>query len=87
MTTTAPVQRPHSTAALALKAVLLLAWATVSFGVCFFARDLQFDFAGWPVNYWIAAQGSVLVFIAVVVLYAVIMNRIDPDSADPEDHG
>lgn len=87
MTTTAPVQRPHSTAALALKAVLLLAWAAVSFGVSFFARDLQFELAGWPLNYWIAAQGSVLVFIAVVVLYASIMNRIDPDPADPEDHG
>jgi len=87
MTTTAPVQRPHSIAALALKAVLLLAWAAVSFGVCFFARDLQFDLGGWPLNYWIAAQGSVLVFIAVVVLYASVMNRIDPESADPEDHG
>ncbi|WP_137896668.1 sodium/substrate symporter small subunit [Ramlibacter sp. 2FC] len=87
MTTTAPEQRPHSSAALALKAVLLLAWAAVSFGVCFFARDLQFDLAGWPVNYWIAAQGAVLVFIGVVALYAWFMNRLEADMPDLEDHG
>lgn len=87
MTTTASPAQPHSRAASALKAVLLAVWASVSFGVCFFARDLQFAVAGWPVNYWIAAQGAVLVFIGVVALYAWLMNRMDGDAPNDEDHG
>lgn len=65
---------------------LLAIWAAVSFGVCFFARDLQFVVAGWPLHYWIAAQGAVLVFIGVVALYAMVMNRLDPDDPPDEDH-
>ncbi|MBU3740179.1 MAG: DUF4212 domain-containing protein, partial [Rhodoferax sp.] len=39
---------------------LLLAWFLASFGLVFFAEDLQFTVAGWPLGYWLAAQGSVL---------------------------
>jgi putative solute:sodium symporter small subunit len=60
-----------------LKAGLLAAWALVSFVLCFFARDLQWMIAGWPFNYWMAAQGAVLVFIGIVVVYAWGMNRIE----------
>ena len=60
-----------------LKASLLVLWAAVSFGVCFFARDLDFMLAGWPFNYWMAAQGAILVFIAILAFYAWTMNRID----------
>ncbi|KAF1047071.1 DUF4212 domain-containing protein [Xylophilus sp.] len=65
----------HDSRHLQLKAVLLAVWVVFSFGVCFFARDLEFMVAGWPVNYWLAAQGCVLVFIGIVVLYAWAMNR------------
>ncbi|MBC7376704.1 MAG: DUF4212 domain-containing protein [Burkholderiaceae bacterium] len=60
-----------------LKASLLVLWAAVSFGFCFFARDLDFMLAGWPFNYWMAAQGAILVFIAILAFYAWTMNRID----------
>jgi cation/acetate symporter len=45
-------------------------------GWCFFARDLQTVVAGWPVGFWFAAQGSVVIFIAVVVLFAWRTNRL-----------
>lgn len=80
-----PVQFPpdtHDTRHLQLKAVLLGAWAVFSFGVCFFARDLEFMVAGWPVNYWMAGQGCVLVFIAIVVAYAWAMNRFVRQDAE-----
>ncbi len=67
----------HSTRALALKGALLVVWAVVSFGCCYFARDLQFMVAGWPFNYWMAAQGAVLVFIVILAFYAWAMNRMD----------
>lgn len=76
----------HDTRGLALKAVLLTVMCVVSFGVCFFARDLSFVVMGWPVHFWIAAQGGLLVFIAIVVVYAVVMNRME-DQAELERSG
>ncbi|MFV0679815.1 DUF4212 domain-containing protein [Ottowia sp.] len=63
-----------------VRAALLLAWAVTSFGVLFFARDLDQVVAGWPFNYWWAAQGGVLAFIAIGMVYAWCMNRLDPDA-------
>ena len=60
-----------------LKAVLLALWALASFGACYFARDLQFLVAGWPFGFWMAAQGAVLVFLAIVVVHAWAMNRYE----------
>ena len=67
----------HDGRHLRLKAGLLLLWALASFGVCFFARDLQHAVAGWPLGYWIASQGAVLVFIAIVVVYAMAMRYFE----------
>lgn len=60
---------------LRLKLGLLGVWGLVSFGCTFFSRDLQFMLGGWPLNYWIAAQGAMLVFIAIVAVYAWVVNR------------
>jgi putative solute:sodium symporter small subunit len=80
------VQEKHDPRVLALKAGLLAVWALVSFVCCFFARDLQFMALGWPFSYWMAAQGAVLVFIAIVVVYATVMRRLAPeDSAELPD--
>ena len=54
---------------------LLLVWFVASFGVVFFARHLQTFFVGWPVGFWFAAQGGLLVFIAIVVVYARVSER------------
>lgn len=53
-----------------LRSVLLLLWALLSFGVVFFARDLDMVVAGWPLNYWFCAQGAVLAYIAIVSVNA-----------------
>ncbi|MBX9935012.1 MAG: DUF4212 domain-containing protein [Burkholderiaceae bacterium] len=63
---------------LLLQAVLLLLWVLAAFGVGFFARDLQtIEVLGWPLGYWLASQGVVLVFLAIVLAYAVVMRYID----------
>jgi putative solute:sodium symporter small subunit len=72
----------HDVRHLWLKGGLLLVWALVSFVAAFFARDLQaFVVAGWPLGYWIAAQGAVLMFIAIVVAYCWAMNRFERQDA------
>jgi cation/acetate symporter len=55
--------------------VLLLLWFAAAFGGTFFARDLHVMVAGWPLGFWFAAQGSVLVFIAIVAVFAWLTNR------------
>ena len=63
-----------------LTAALLVVWAAASFGVSFFARPLNFIWGDWPFSFWVTAQGCVLVFLAITVLYAVVANRLDPAS-------
>ncbi|MDR2326857.1 MAG: DUF4212 domain-containing protein [Acidovorax sp.] len=67
----------HDTHHLWLKAVLLTVWVVVSFGACFFARDLQAWGQGWPLAYWMAAQGAVLMFMLLVVIYCVAMDQFE----------
>ncbi|GAK12495.1 DUF4212 domain-containing protein [Geomicrobium sp. JCM 19039] len=51
---------------------------TVSFGVALFAEFFsQFSFMGMPLHYYMGAQGSVLVFIVLLILNAVLNDRLD----------
>jgi putative solute:sodium symporter small subunit len=74
----------HDPRVLALKAGLLAVWACTTFGFSFFARDLQFMLAGWPFGYWMAAQGAVLMFMIIVVVYATAMKRLSPEDSEPK---
>lgn len=65
----------HDTHHLWLKAVLLAVWVVVAFGGAYFARVLQKG--GGQLGYWMAAQGSVLVFLAIVVVYSWAMARFE----------
>ncbi|MFN3377131.1 MAG: DUF4212 domain-containing protein [Burkholderiaceae bacterium] len=72
----------HDARHLWLKAVLLAVWALVSFGTAYCARDLQNLLLGeWPLAYWMAAQGAVLVFIGIVVVYCLAMNHLEATDA------
>ena len=61
---------------------LLALWFAVTFGVAFFARELDFVVFGWPLSFWVAAQGALLVYMALVVMYARQMGRIDEERDD-----
>lgn len=56
---------------------LTLVWFVVTFGVAFFARELNFSFFGWPFSFWVAAQGALVVYALIVVFYAWAMRRLD----------
>ena len=68
-----------------LTAWLLAVWFVVTFGIAFFARELDFGFLGSPFGFWVAAQGAPLVFLAIVWIYALAMERIDAERGDPDD--
>ena len=45
---------------LRITAFLLSIWFFVTFVVVFFARELTFNFFGWPFSFWVAAQGALV---------------------------
>lgn len=57
--------------------VLAVAWAALTFIPSYFARDLSFDFIGWPFSFWMAAYGAPLAYLVIICIYARIMNRAD----------
>lgn len=46
----------------------------------------------WPLDFWLAAQGALLAYLLIVVLYAVLVNRWEreagvQDAEPPGDQG
>ena len=70
----------HDTHHLWLKAILLAVWVVFSFGAVFFARDLQAWVQGWQLGYWMAAQGAVLIFMLIALVYCVVMDWFERPS-------
>jgi putative solute:sodium symporter small subunit len=61
-----------------LTALLLLVWLGATFCTVFFARELAgLSLAGWPLSFYLAAQGASLAYLAVLGVYALAMDRID----------
>ncbi|MDJ0840121.1 MAG: DUF4212 domain-containing protein [Acidobacteriota bacterium] len=69
--------------------VLLTIWFLVSY-VCsiIFVEPLnQIQFAGFKLGFWLAQQGSIYVFVALIFIYVFLMNRLDGEyHLDEEDH-
>jgi cation/acetate symporter len=81
----ADLQRRHRRLTLRITALLLVVWLAVTFGVGYLARDLGFDFFGWPFSFWVAAQGALVVYVLIVAYYARYMNRLDRECGVADD--
>jgi putative solute:sodium symporter small subunit len=64
---------------LRITALLLGIWFFVTFVVGYFARDLNFNFFGWPFSFWVAAQGALIVYVVIIWYYAHYMNKLDKE--------
>ena len=53
-----------------LTLALLLVWFVITFVGSYFARSLNFSFFGWPFSYYLAAQGSLLIYLLIAFVYA-----------------
>jgi putative solute:sodium symporter small subunit len=69
--------RQYWSANLRITSILLLIWFVVTFVLGYFARDLNFTFFGWPFSFWVAAQGALIVYVAIIWYYARYMNALD----------
>jgi putative solute:sodium symporter small subunit len=68
-----------------LRWILLLVWGSTTFCAAFFARDFNFTLLGGPFGFWMAAQGSVLIFLAITWIYALLVNHWEQQTqSDPE---
>ena len=87
MSTTSPppAQPSYWSRTLRITALLLALWFCVTFVFGFFARELDFSFFGWPFSYWVASQGALIIYCAIIWFYAVYMDRLDRAHGVEED--
>jgi len=65
-----------------LIALLLALWLATSFCTVFFARDLaHLSVFGWPLSFYLAAQGASLTYLAIIGGFAWRMRILDRDFA------
>lgn len=60
-------------------AILLSIWFLVSFGCGILFKDYlnQFRLGGFKLGFWFAQQGSIYVFVVLILVYIFLMNRLD----------
>jgi len=61
--------------------ILLSIWFIVSYGFgILFADSLNaFKIGGFPLGFWFAQQGSIYVFVLLIFVYVVLMNKLDKE--------
>jgi putative solute:sodium symporter small subunit len=64
---------------LRLLGALLVIWFTSSFGLgILFVETLnRVHVGGFPLGFWFAQQGAIYIFIVLILVYALWMDRID----------
>lgn len=64
---------------LVMTAILLAIWAIVTFVVGYYARDLEFNFFGWPFAFWMGGQGALAIYVVLIGVYAWYMGNLDKE--------
>ena len=63
---------------LRLTAVLLAIWFVVTYVMAWYARPLtEINFFGWPLSFYMAAQGSLIIYVVLIYIYAKRMRKLD----------
>ncbi len=59
--------------------VLLLIWFVASYGAgILFADTLnEIRLGGFKLGFWFAQQGAIYVFLLLIFIYVILMNRLD----------
>jgi len=63
---------------LVITAVLLLVWFIATFVEAWYARDLNnVTVLGFPLGFYMSAQGSLVIYVVIIFIYARYMNNLD----------
>ena len=63
---------------LLITAILLFIWFVVTFVEGWYARELNaLTFLGFPFGFYMSAQGSLVVYVVLIWIYARYMNKLD----------
>lgn len=59
--------------------VLLAIWFACSYlaGILFANQLDAIKIGGFPLGFWFANQGSLIIFVLEIVVYVVLMNKLD----------
>ncbi|MFG0316350.1 MAG: sodium/substrate symporter small subunit [Planctomycetota bacterium JB042] len=66
-------------ASLRLLALLLSVWAIAGFGlsIVLVERLNEIRWFGFPLGFWFAQQGAIVIFVLLVLVNAVVMDRLE----------
>lgn len=62
-----------------ITAILMVIWFVITYGVGYFAREMSFNFFGWPFAFWVGAQGALALYVVLIAYYAWYMNKLDEE--------
>jgi putative solute:sodium symporter small subunit len=66
--------------------IMFVLWLIFSFGVHFFVGPLnEYKFLGFPLGFYMAAQGSLIAFVVMLFLFAKRQDTIDREEGVAED--
>jgi putative solute:sodium symporter small subunit len=58
----------------------LIVWFVFGFGIHFFVSSLnEITFIGFPLGFYMAAQGSLIVFVVLIFWFSWKQNKIDEE--------
>ena len=61
-----------------ITAVLMVIWFIATFVEAWYARELNsMTFLGFPLGFYMSAQGSLIIYVIIIWYYARYMNRLD----------
>ena len=63
---------------LVITAILLAVWFVATFVEAWYARELnQYTFLGFPLGFYMSAQGSLIIYVVIIYIYAKYMEKLD----------
>ena len=63
-----------------LTTIIMVIWFFVTYVCAFFAPQLnQIVIFGFPMGYYMGAQGSLIIFVILIFWYAFAMNKADKE--------
>lgn len=73
---------------IAITAVLFTIWFVVTYVAGYYSRELnEIVLFGFPLGFYMGAQGSLVVYVVIIFYYAARMNKLDREYDVAEKEG